>query len=124
VRLHPGPPLEWRQPADLLGRGAEAFTARRFYEAQSLWEAEALGTQAPTRGFIQGLATIAAGMLALDERRVGTAERLLARGRWLLAAAPAHVGTTDVGAVRAAADVVLAALRGGDPADAAFGSSR
>ncbi len=118
MRLHPGPPLVWRQPADLLARGQEAFAGRRFYEAQSLWEAEALGTSPPTRGFIQGLATIAAGMLALDEQRVGSAERLLARGRWLLATAPDRVGSADAGAVRATADVVLAALRGGDPADA------
>jgi len=33
----------FRQPADLLARGQQAFAGRRFYEAQSLWEAEALG---------------------------------------------------------------------------------
>jgi hypothetical protein len=117
VRLHPGPPLIWRQPADLLARGQQAFAGRRFYEAQSLWEAEALGATAPTRDWIQGLATIAAGMLALDEQRVGSAQRLLSRGRWLLASAPETVGNADAGAVRAAADVMLLALRRGDSAD-------
>ena len=78
--------------------------------------------QAPTRNWVQGLATIASGMLALDEHRIGTAERLLARGRWLCATAPETVGNADVGAVRAAADVMLQTLRRGDAADTrAFG---
>lgn len=107
----------WREPADLLARGQIAFAGRRFYEAQSLWEAEALGSSGTTRGWIQGLATVAAGMLALDEQRVGTAERLLSRGRWLLASAPASVGNADAAAIRAAADVVITALRRGEAAD-------
>jgi hypothetical protein len=98
-----------------VARGQQAFAGRRFYEAQSLWEAEALGLSGATRGFLQGLATVAAGMLAVDEQRFGTAERLLTRGRWMLAHAPDTLGSADVAAVRAAAEVVLGALRRGDP---------
>src|SRR5688572_13566370 len=113
-----GPPAEWKQAADLLARGQRAFAAGRFYEAQSMWEAEALVHSGPTRLTIQGLATIAAGMLALDEQRFRPAERLLARGRAMLAASPEVLGAADVGAVRAAADVMVTALRRGDPASA------
>jgi hypothetical protein len=118
MRLHPGPPAIWRQAADLLARGQRAFAEGRFYEAQSLWEAEALVHSGATRQTIQGLATVAAGLLALDEQRVRQAERMLARGRAMLAAAPEVLGGADVGAVRAAADVVVTALRRGDPASA------
>lgn len=118
MRLHPGPPAAWKQAADLLARGQRAFAAGHFYEAQSYWEAEALVHSGDRRAAIQGLATIAAGMLALDEQRHRTAERLLARGRWMLTSAPAFMGGADVGAVRAAADVVVTALRRGDPASA------
>jgi predicted metal-dependent hydrolase len=118
MRLHPGPPAAWNLTADLLARGQRAFAAGRFYEAQSLWEAEALVYSGEKRAAIQGLATIAAGMLALDEQRARVAERLLTRGRAMLAAAPEVLGGADVGAVRAAADVVVTALRRGDPASA------
>jgi hypothetical protein len=118
MRLHPGPPAAWKQVADLLARGQRAFADGRFYEAQSFWEAEALVHSGERRTVIQGLATIASGMLALDEGRHRTAERLLARGRWMIGSAPDSLGGADVGAVRAAADVVVTALRRGDPASA------
>ena len=118
MRLHPGPPAVWKEAADLVGRGQRAFAGGRFYEAQSLWEAEALVATGDRRTWLQGLATIASGMLALDEQRVHSAERLLARGRWMLASSPELLGGADVGAVRAAADVVVTALRRGDPASA------
>jgi hypothetical protein len=101
----------WSESADLIGRGQRAFAGHRFYEAQTLWEAEALATSGDARSWVQGLATIAAGMLAHDEHRVGAAERLLMRGRWLLATAPATYGAADVNAARALADRVIAALR-------------
>lgn len=118
MRLHPGPPPSWSEAIDLLSRGQRAFAGRRFYEAQSLWEAEALVGSGDTRTWLQGLATIAGGMLALDEQRVRTAERMLARGRTMLASAPDMLGGANVGAARAAADVVLTALRRGDPTSA------
>lgn len=118
MRLHPGPPAVWFESADLVARGQRAFHGGRFYEAQSLWEAEALVATGERRTWLQGLATIASGMVALDEQRVGSAERILGRGRWMLATAPELLGAADVGAIRAAADVVLTALRRGDPATA------
>jgi hypothetical protein len=118
MRLHPGPPASWKEAVDLLSRGQRAFAGRRFYEAQSLWEAEALVASGETRTWLQGLATIAGGMLALDEQRIRTAERMLARGRTMLVSAPEKLGGASVGAVRAAADVVVAALRRGDPTSA------
>jgi hypothetical protein len=118
MRLHPGPPASWKEAVDLLSRGQRAFAGRRFYEAQSLWEAEALVAAGEMKMWIQGLATIASGMLALDEQRIRSAERLLARGRVMLSAAPETIGAANVGAVKAAADVVIMALRRGDPTSA------
>jgi hypothetical protein len=118
MRLHPGPPASWHNPADLLLRGQRAFEGRRFYEAQSLWEAEGLVATGDRRGWIRGLSTVAAGLLALDEQRIGSSERLLARGRFMLATAPDALGNVDVNVVRSAADVVLNALRRGDPTSA------
>jgi hypothetical protein len=115
MRLHPGPPPSWSEAVDLLTRGQRAFAGRRFYEAQSLWEAEALVASGETRTWLQGLATVAGGMLALDEQRIRSAERMLSRGRVMLGSAPEMLGGARVGAVRAAADVVLTALRRGDP---------
>jgi hypothetical protein len=118
MRLHPGPPASWTEAVDLLTRGQRAFEGRRFYEAQSLWEAEALVTSGEKRTWLQGLATIAGGLLALDEQRLRTAERMLARGRSMLSGAPEMIGGANAGAVRAAADVVVMALRRGDPTSA------
>jgi hypothetical protein len=79
-----------------------------------VWLAESLATGGETRGWIEGLAMIAEGMLALEERRVRSAERLLTRGRWMLSAAPDRLGEIDLVAARAAADEVVAALCLGD----------
>jgi hypothetical protein len=110
--------MVWRQSDDLLARGLIAFSKGLFFEAQALWEAEALAASMQTRPQIQALATIAAGMLALDEQRLTTAERLLSRGAAALAFAPNQLGGVDISAVRAAADVMVTAVRRGDPADA------
>ncbi len=80
-----------QEPDDLLARGERAFGGGRFFEAQVQWETEALAASGETRAWIQGLATIAAGMLAREEQRLATAERLIARGRWMLAKAPEHL---------------------------------
>lgn len=118
MRLHPGPPAVWRQKTNLLAQGQRAFETGRFDEAQTWWEAEALGASGEIRATIEGLVTVAAGMLELEEQRPRTAERLLARGRRLLAAGRQRLEGADVGAVRAAADVVVTALRRGDPTSA------
>jgi hypothetical protein len=76
-----------------------------------VWLAESLATRGEARGWIEGLAMIAEGMLALEERRVHSADRLLTRGRWMLAAAPDRLGEIDLVAARAAADEVIASLR-------------
>lgn len=107
----------WEEPVDLLARGQRAFAGHRFYEAQILWEAESLAATGERRGWIQGFAAIAGGMVALGERRQRSAARLLARGCWLLASAPSEVGDLDVAPIRATAEDVMEALRrGGDPA--------
>jgi hypothetical protein len=114
----PAQPMTWKEMADLLARGQKAFEGHRFYEAQMLWEAEALATSGDERGWLQGLATIASGLVAFDEHRVSAAERLLARGRWLLVTAPERVGAADVAGARAAAERVTVALQRGVPEDA------
>jgi len=83
-------------------------------EAQAFWEAEALDASGETRTAIHGLATIAAGMIELEEHRPRSAARLLAQGRRMLAAGRVRLDGADAGAVRAAADVVVTALRDGD----------
>lgn len=118
MRLHYGPPAIWRQPGNLLGRGQRAFERGHFDEAQSLWEAEALVASGDTRTAGQGLAMIAAGMIELEEQRPRSAARLLVQGRRLLRGVHAELEGVDVGAVCAAADVLVTALRRGDPASA------
>jgi hypothetical protein len=102
--LH-GLPAIWRQPGNLLGRGQRAFERARFDEAQTLWETEALLASGETRDAILGLASIAAGMIALEEQRPRAAARLLARGRRALRGR--HLEGVDVAAICAAADVFI-----------------
>jgi len=116
MRLHYGTPAIWRHPGNLLGRGQLAFERGRFDEAQSLWEAEALVASGDIRTASQGLATIAAGMIELDEQRPRRAARLLNQGRRMLRCVRVELDGVDVAAVCAAADVLVTALRRGDPA--------
>ncbi len=96
----------------LLARGQEAFATGRFFEAQQVWEAAAREAGVLLRGWVQALATLSGGMVAAEEHRLATAERLLARGVGALVHAPAAIVTVDVDTARAAADAYLVALRG------------
>ena len=95
-----------------------AFRAGRFHQARELWEAEGLTARGPERGWIHGLAQIAAGFLKCDESAFAVAERYLFRGVHALHDAPESVRTVDAVVLRAAAEQLLDALRRGDPADA------
>jgi hypothetical protein len=116
VRLPPGPPLVWKRP-DLLGDGQRAFRQGRFYEARERWEAEGLVARGAERTWIQGLAEVAGGFLRCDEGALFTTERLLRRGLHHLVGAPSDLSGVDVGAVRDAAELLLTALRSGQPTD-------
>lgn len=111
MRTHPGPPAVWRETNQLLLRGQRAFERGRYDEAQLAWEAEALAASGEARAAIRGLATIAAGMLELEEQRPRRAARLLVLGRRALSGARVRLAGVDAAAVRAAADVVITALR-------------
>jgi hypothetical protein len=100
---------------DLLERGGLAFGGGRFLEAQILWEAEARHASSALRAIIAALAQVAAGMLAHDEQRLATAERLLADGAAGLTYAPAWIDGVDVTSVRTTAETIIAQLRRGAP---------
>ncbi len=100
-----------------MGDGLAAFRRGRFYQARELWEAEGLVARAPERTWMKGLAEVAAGFLRCDENSFSIAERLLFKGLHHLAGAPDSVGGMDVRPVRAAAEVLLDALRRGQPAN-------
>ena len=116
MRLPPGPPLVWRRP-DLLGDGQAAFRQGRFYQARSLWEAEGLVARGAERSWLQGLVEIAGGFERGAESALGPAERLLWKGLHHLAGAPDALGSVDVVGIRTAAELLLSALRAGQPAD-------
>lgn len=98
---------------DLLERGGLAFSRGRFLEAQILWEAESRHASTALRAIIEALARVAAGMLAHDEQRLTSAERLLADGATALTYAPAWIDGVDVSSVRTVAETILAQLRRG-----------
>jgi len=69
------------------------------------------------RIWIQGLAEVAGGFLRCDEGALFTTERLLRRGLHHLVDAPDEYSGVDVAAVRDAAELLLTALRSGQPTD-------
>jgi len=97
----------WQEPVDLLARGWRAFDTRRYYEAQVLWEAEALAAVGERQAWLRGLSALAGGMVAASEHRHGTATRLVYQGRRLLVGAPAELDDVDLAAVRATAEAAL-----------------
>ena len=100
-----------------MGDGLEAFRRGRFYQARELWEADGLIARDPERGWIKGLAEIAAGFLRCDENALSSAQRLIFKGLHRLQGAPPLVGGIRIGDVRHAGAVLLEALRSGQPAN-------
>ncbi|MSP61860.1 MAG: DUF309 domain-containing protein [Myxococcales bacterium] len=99
--------------------GCAAFNRGEFYEAHEHWEDVWNEVDDPDRRWVQGMIQVATGLHKLQRFRSDVCATLLAKALGKLHDVPAVLDGFEVGALRAEAERVLAAIGRGERPDPA-----